>query len=86
MGSQAKNNLQICLRARANRWKERGGGGEEVGGRWASFSSTALIRTFRVNCRSVSVKYLEERRKKEGKEEEKRRRKEGKEEEERRKE
>lgn len=56
MGSQAKNNLQICFHASANRRKERdGGGGGDVGGRRASFSSTALTRTFKVNLRSVSV-------------------------------
>lgn len=56
MGLQAKNNLQICFHASANRRKERGGGGgEDVGGRQVSFSSTALTRTFKVNLRSVSV-------------------------------
>lgn len=60
MGSQAKNNLQICLHASSNRRKERGGGGGgdvvgEGSGSKASFSSTALIRTFKVNLRSVSV-------------------------------
>lgn len=59
MGSQAKNNLQICFHASSSRRNERSGGGGDLGGersgRQASFSSPALIKTFKVNSRSVHV-------------------------------
>lgn len=59
MGLQANNNLQICFHASSSRRNERGGRGGDLGGgrsgRQAPFSSPALIKTFKVNSRSVHV-------------------------------